>query len=75
MIEQTTHITIPCRICKHGVELVLPNKAFQDWQNGLGLIQNLMPHVSTDHREMLITQICGDCFKQMFPPEEEDATL
>ena len=38
---------------------------------GVGLIQNAMPNLSADDRELLISGICGPCFDKMFPPEEE----
>lgn len=29
-------------------------------------IQNIIPEISADKRELLISQICGECFDKMF---------
>ena len=39
------------------------------WENG-ELIQNAMPYLSADEREVLISGTCGPCFDRMFGGEE-----
>ena len=39
------------------------------WQNG-SLIQDAMPYLSADERELLISGTCGTCFDKMFGSEE-----
>ena len=36
-----------------------------DWQNGK-LIQDAMPYLSADERELIISGTCGKCFDEMF---------
>jgi len=36
-----------------------------DWREGK-YIQNAMPYLSADEREILVSGICGDCFDKMF---------
>lgn len=40
------------------------------WENG-ALIQNVMPRLTPDQREFLISGLYPGEFEQLFPPEEE----
>jgi hypothetical protein len=40
-------------------------------QTGVELIQNIVPHLSPDEREFLITGIVGDSWDQIFPESKE----
>ena len=42
---------------------------YTSWENG-ELIQNAMPYLSADERELLISGTCGTCFDNMFGSEE-----
>ena len=35
------------------------------WRDG-ELIQNAMPYLDANQREMFISGVCGDCWKKMF---------
>ena len=35
------------------------------WKNG-ECIQNAMPYLNADEREILISKTCGDCFDEIF---------
>ena len=37
------------------------------WENG-ELIQNALPYLSADERELMISGRCGECFDKMFGP-------
>lgn len=41
------------------------------WKNGEGLIQNLMPYLTSDEREKLMTGYCEECWQDLFKNEEE----
>lgn len=41
------------------------------WMDKKGLIQDLMPYLSDEERELLISKTCNKCFNKLFPPEEE----
>jgi hypothetical protein len=43
----------------------------QAWKNG-EYIQNAMPYLNVDERELLISGTCGPCFDNMFPEEDEE---
>ena len=36
------------------------------------LIQNAMPYLSPDEREILISGICGRCFDEMYGEDDDD---
>lgn len=61
--------------CLHGCgkkfELDVATKDLVAWRNGT-LIQNAMPYLTPDQRELLITNTCGECWNKMFPPEPEE---
>jgi hypothetical protein len=65
----TFDIQTTCRECK-SVKVVNVNADdYKAWLKG-GLIQNVMPYLSADERELLISGVCGECFDKMFPPED-----
>lgn len=38
---------------------------YNDWLNG-ELIQQVMPYLTADERELLMSGICGTCFDEIF---------
>lgn len=34
-------------------------------------VQYAFPYLTSDQRELLVSQTCGDCFNRMFPPDDE----
>jgi hypothetical protein len=48
-----------CAECGHTV--ILPSRGVRDWANGQH-VQNAMPKVSPDDREVLLSGWCGPCF-------------
>lgn len=59
-----------CRVCQKRVEIKVKHADFHKWQSGM-LIQNAMPYLSKQDREMLISGTCDACFNKLFPKEEE----
>lgn len=60
--------TRPCMMCGNTSTLHYTAKeaeGFRRWQNG-ELIQNAMPWLSADEREMLMTGTHPDCWDEMF---------
>lgn len=58
-------IKIPCRMCGNKVTVEFENEDFDRWQAG-ELIQNAMPYLNDAEREMMISQTCDDCWKNLF---------
>lgn len=55
-----------CSKCDTEVLISVEYDDYEAWRNG-ELIQNAMPYLTADQREILISSICGDCFDLMFP--------
>ena len=49
-------------------------KRYLDWEDRKGCIQDLLPDLTADEREILMTGTCPDCWNKMFglPPEVEE---
>lgn len=59
-----TRVQRRCISCGMVVEFEVPEEGFKEWKAG-ELIQNAMPEVGEDERELLISGICGQCFDRM----------
>lgn len=60
-----TKINVECRMCGQLVPVEFDSEDFYRWQDG-ELIQNAMPYLNDAEREMLISQTCDDCWKNLF---------
>jgi len=69
-MNATRPVAVSCRSCGdiHTIELSFDGES--RWKSG-ELIQNALPELSLDDRELLISGTCGKCWDAMFPPEEE----
>lgn len=67
MSENLT-LSVRCIHCKKLHTIAVVRKDYDAWING-ALIQNAMPYLSLDQRELLISKICGKCFDKMFGKE------
>ena len=56
-----TTLWATCNKCKDQVEMTVNVDDYTSWENG-ELIQNAMPYLSADEREVLISGMCGPCF-------------
>jgi hypothetical protein len=57
-----------CAKCDTEVLISVEYDDYEAWRNG-ELIQNAMPYLTAEQREILISSICGDCFDLMFPED------
>ncbi len=62
-------IQATCRQCKVSAEMSVNRQDLADWRGGK-YIQDAMPYLSADQRELLISGTCGDCFDKMFGGDE-----
>lgn len=67
----TIVIPVQCRICQDVHYVDVPVAGFIAWQNG-DLIQDSLPELSADQRELLISGTCGTCWDEMFGSSDED---
>ena len=62
--------TVKCRSCKDSYAIEVREAHLVAWQSGM-LIQNAMPYLTADERELLISQTCNKCFADMFPIDDK----
>ena len=62
---------IACCECDVVVDVPVVSSEFDAWQNG-ELIQNAMPDLNTDDREMLISKTCPKCWNELFTFDGDD---
>lgn len=60
-----------CSRCRREAQLEVSDAGYQAWVNGT-LIQNALPELSEDDREILISGICGPCFDDMWDDKERE---
>jgi len=64
--KQFDHVmTIRCIKCASDHVIFVKTKDYVSWLSGSGFIQDIMPYLSASDRELLISNICGDCFDKM----------
>lgn len=66
-----------CPICQEVQTIVMTKdqyKRYLRWLDREGCIQDLLPDLDKDDREILISGICPNCWQDMFgePPEENE---
>ncbi len=69
VIEETITLHTKCKRCNQSHSLTVNRKKLVDWlmSGGKELVQNVFPEVSKDDRELFfISNICGDCFDELF---------
>ena len=59
---------VECRICEDTHILMVNIRDAKRWKEG-ELIQNAMPYLTPDERELLISGVCGTCFSKMYAPD------
>ena len=69
MISDAVTVIVGCLKCAEAQQITVGNADLDSWENG-ALIQDAMPYLSADEREILISGICGECFDNMFAGEE-----
>lgn len=67
-------ISNKCPMCgKESVVSITPKQeiGYLFFREGIGHIQDLLPDLSANDREILMTGICPDCWKKMEDDEDE----
>ena len=67
-MHRQDEVTARCRTCGETKTLLVCITDYADWQLGK-YIQDAMPYLSADERELLISKTCGTCFDKMFGDE------
>lgn len=56
-----------CRKCQNRFPITANQEDLMAWKAGR-LIQDVLPYLNEDERELLISNTCQSCFNKMFPP-------
>ena len=70
MLAMTAVVAVPCRLCNEVADLTVNIEGFVAWQGGK-LIQDALPELSADQRELLISGTCDKCWNELFGSDEE----
>ena len=65
MISDAVTVVVGCIKCAEAQHITVGNADLDSWQNG-ALIQDAMPYLDADQREMFISGICPTCCDKMF---------
>ena len=65
IVAGKTEMHSTCDHCKTRYAIMADPADVVAWQDGK-LIQDAMPYLSKEDRELLISGTCGDCFSAMF---------
>lgn len=68
MAQITVNIT--CRLCKNNYPITAKLNDLLAWKAGT-LIQQALPYLTIDQRELLISNTCNNCYHGMFPVGDE----
>jgi hypothetical protein len=68
--NMTATIFVKCPHCHEMNEVAASVDGFRRWQEG-EYIQDALPELSCDEREMLISGICPDCWVEIFGEDDE----
>ena len=70
MSHRTDTIAAICRSCQKSHDLLVNMSDVHEWMTGK-YIQDAMPYLSADERELLISKTCGVCWNEMFGDPED----
>ncbi len=67
------HVAVsgPCYACEKPQTVFVKKDDLTRFQNG-EFAQDCFPYLPANEREFLISGICGKCWDEMFPSEDED---
>ena len=67
-MDKKINLYVECNFCPRTFILNVHEKDLKDWQEGK-YIQDAMPYLSAGERELLISDMCEDCFTKLFAEE------
>tara|TARA_R100001244_G_scaffold116626_1_gene86742 strand:- start:1577 stop:1801 length:225 start_codon:yes stop_codon:yes gene_type:complete len=63
--EKMSNYVLECVACSQEKSIAANSSDVEAWRNGK-LIQNALPYLDADQREMFISGVCGECWEKMF---------
>ena len=71
MEKTMTEFGRTCLYCQVDHIVMADQMDVANWEAGV-LIQDALPYLSADERELFISGTCGACYDKMFPPDSEN---
>lgn len=65
----TIDVEVQCVSCNKSIIITVPTKGWRRWLDG-ALIQDAMPELNADERELLISHVCKECFDKILEGDE-----
>lgn len=65
-MERDFEVAVTCVKCHKGKAVSVCKEDFERWLRFGGLIQEVMPYLDADERELLISSTCGVCWDEIF---------
>ena len=65
-------VVVGCPCCHKATTIQVVEKDYYAWKFDGVLIQNAMPYLPANVREMLISGMCDECQEKMFSSSEEE---
>lgn len=62
---------VKCPWCGKEYEFNVTNEQYEKYITGQSLIQNIFPEIEPELRELLISEMCPDCWNKFIPCDEE----
>lgn len=59
-------VEVTCVVCGTKHTILVPTAGYKKWASGQALIQDALPGLSADERELLISNVCPRCFDKAF---------
>ena len=69
--KEMVEFGVGCLCCGETFPITAAPEDVINWQSGQ-LIQEAMPYLNPDERELLISKTCGSCFGEMFGENCDD---
>lgn len=63
---QTGIVEVECVNCKTKHTIIVPVAGYKKWASGQAKIQDAMPGLTEDERELLISNVCPACWDKLF---------
>lgn len=67
--DRSDLIDVRCNLCGIYYTIIYNRTDMVHWLSGQSFIQDAMPYLTADERELLISQTCGSCFNKLFSPD------
>ena len=71
-MQYDTTLEVSCKYCSKSYEISLNSQDLLDWKSKKKHIQDCLSYLNAGQRELLMTQTCDNCWKDMFGDGEDE---